>query len=316
MRINKWLIIIASIFLVLVLVSKFVTRVFTKNIKLNASLETTNESLGNLNKIIKWYPIYLDVDTSKLKISNTTPLTISTTNNTLQVHKKSGLEFVYLLNQNRTNTNYIYRISSDTTNYTSVLLQYESSIWDKIFGTNKQNKNAIASLEKLKEFAEDNKNIYGYKIERSKVVDTLFLFTSKKILTNNKKIEIKKLYEKLITTATTNNLGYNNTRIFYENILEKGKSTIYCSIGINKTTATNSLPLECCIKKMPKYGNLIFAYYQGTFKEIGKAYQAVDKFKNDNHHVSMAIPFTKFLTEGILFDDNQVIQAEVYHPVF
>jgi hypothetical protein len=42
----------------------------------------------------------------------------------------------------------------------------------------------------------------------------------------------------------------------------------------------------------------------------------MEQFKIDNRHVSMAIPFHKYLDEGYGFTEDQNVRVKVCYPVF
>ena len=66
---------------------------------------------------------------------------------------------------------------------------------------------------------------------------------------------------------------------------------------------------------MPAKGHLLTAFYQGRFGDVNNVMAALEQFKSDNKMTTMAIPFIKLITEGIDFDDSQIIQAKAYAPI-
>ena len=63
-------------------------------------------------------------------------------------------------------------------------------------------------------------------------------------------------------------------------------------------------------------GRLLKSYYQGSFSNVVSSLDALAQYKTDNGMNSMAIPFIKLITEGIEFDDSQIIQANALYPVY
>jgi hypothetical protein len=147
------------------------------------------------------------------------------------------------------------------------------------------------------------------------VTDTAFLFSSKVVPLKDKKAAFKNLYESLIKFAGEKDFGYNGVRIFY--MLPYGKDSIhlFTSIGITNTAnvpATGPFVL----KSMPYMGKLLMTYYQGSFADAITPLNILARFETDNGMKSMAIPFVKLITEGIEFDDAQIIQANALYPVY
>ena len=167
----------------------------------------------------------------------------------------------------------------------------------------------------MKDYIGDAKKMYGYEVEMTSVTDTAFLFSSKVVLKQEKKTAFKNLYESLIKFAEAKNLGYNGVRIFY--MLPYGKDSIhlFTSIGI---TNTDAVPFTgpFILKRMPYMGKLLMSYYQGSFANTITPLNALAQYETDNDMKSMAIPFIKLITEGIEFDDSQIIQAKALYPVY
>ena len=100
-------------------------------------------------------------------------------------------------------------------------------------------------------------------------------------------------------------------------MLPYGKDSIhlFTSIGINNTT---DVPFTgpFILKRMPYMGKLLMSYYQGNFGNVITPLNALAQYETDNDMNSMAIPFIKLITEGIEFDDSQIIQARALYPVY
>lgn len=311
---RKNIIIFGSLVLIfLILYGSIVKTVFQTQLQIKAAVSVIHREISMPEKIARWYLPYATADTTnnKLVINNE----IDFNNATLKVDKVIGYSATYKVSEGEASNDILFEVMPDTANYSIVKLFFKTSLFNKIFNTNKIVANAKKSLENLKDYLSDNKKMYGFDIDLSSVTDTAFLFSSKVVSKGSRKTAFKELFESLISEAKTRDLGYNGVRIFY--MLPYGKDSlhIFTSIGILNA---EKAPLEgnFKLKKMPFMGKLLKSYYQGTFANSNAPLDALSQFKTDNGMNSMAIPFMKLISDGVSFDDNQIIQANALYPVY
>ena len=311
---KKRIIIIVFILLTaFILYGVLVKAVFHKEIKINSSIPVIHREISSLDKIARWFVPYNSVDTNTNKIIKQDSLEY--TNASLQITKVVGFSAWYQVVENKRSENLLFEVMPDTGHYATVRLSYKNTFWNEIFSTNEIINNAVKSLQNLKDYLADNKKMYGYDIEMISVTDTAFLFTSKVVANPAKKASFKNLFESLIKFAELKNLGYNGVRIFYTLPYGKDSIHLFTSIGITKP---EDAPFtgDFTLKRMPYMGKLLKSYYQGNFGNVISALDAIAQFQSDNGMNSMAIPFVKLITEGIEFDDSQIIQANALYPVY
>lgn len=289
----------------------FVTTVFHKEISIPQPIALINKQVSTVNNISKWYLPFASGDSTNFKF---TPGKVEFNNTSLSVTKHVDLSIWYQIAQNKKQQTVVLSVLADTGHSSKVVLSYESTWWNKVLGGNDIIKNAEESLKNLKEYFADTKKMYGYQMEVEEVTDTAFVFTSKVVAKSNKKEAFKSLYESLINYATEKDLGYTGVRIFYTSGYGNDSVHLFTSIGI---TNTKEVPMDglFSLKKMPYKGRLLTAYYQGEFNHVNQAINALGQFKSDNEMTSMAIPFIKLISEGISFEDNQIIQAKACYPI-
>jgi hypothetical protein len=195
------------------------------------------------------------------------------------------------------------------------ILNYNTTKWGSMFGSNQFAKDAEASLDSLKIYLNNPEKLYGYKIRREMVEDTSFLFASRKIHRRDFATESKALYDMLIEEAEKRNAGYNGVRIFHFTDGSDSTRTIYASIGITKRLEINDGE-KVSYKLMPYKKNLLVLDFEGPYSDLPKAYTALEKYKIDFRHIMMAIPFHKYLDSGYGFPESQRVKMKVCYPVF
>ncbi len=310
---KKILFIVPGIGVIALLYIFFVPSVTKKDILINAPVMRVQHQLSTIKSISRWYLPFAGRDTASIIITGNNKIEADT--DSLLIASLTGLRAAYQVTENGDSKNFLFDVFADTAGQSKVTLSYTSSLWSRLTGSSPATANAVKSLQHLKEYFEDTKKMYGFEMEVVELTDTAFLFTSKVVSNSIKKETFKALYESLIQHATQKGLGYNGTKIFYSSPYGNDSIHIFTSIGINNPKNA-SLEGEFSLKRMPYKGRLLSAYYQGSFKNINTVIKAMEQFKADNVMTSMAIPFIKPITEGIDFDDAQIIQARAYYPVY
>lgn len=296
-----------------VLYATLFSNIYRNDMLLMMPVSRVQKEISSIKSIAKWYLPFAISDTSSIQITGNNKLAIN--NDSLVITSLKGLSATYLINDGKTSKEIGFDIIADTANHTKVTLSYRSTLWNKLTGNSSIITNAEKSLLHLKDYFEDTKKMYGYEMEVIELTDTTFLFTSKVVANNAKKAALKNTYELLIKHAQEKNMNFNGTRIFYTSPFGDDSTHLFLGVGINNTYNA-SFTGDYTLKKMPYKGHLLSAFYQGSFGNLNKVLDAMERFKADNVMTSMAIPFVKLLTENVDFDDSQVIQARAYYPVF
>lgn len=193
------------------------------------------------------------------------------------------------------------------------LLDYKLPRWKQIFGNTFTN-DARASIDSLQAFLGNPEKLYGFAIRNEPVTDTSFFFAKKTIAKKDFAAETKALFDMLIAEANKRGAGYNGVRIFH--FIDNGdQRTIFASVGIRKDIETKEGDIVS-LKKMPYQMNLLTLDYRGLYKDLPKAYQALEDYRSDFRFVTMAIPFHKYLDEGYGFSDSSMVHMKVTYPVY
>jgi hypothetical protein len=195
------------------------------------------------------------------------------------------------------------------------VLTYNTSRWRSIFGNNRFAEEAEASMDSLNKYLNNPEKLYGFAIRGDQVEDTSFLFASKKIHRSKFAEESRSLYDMLIAEAQKRNAGYNGVRIFHFTDGADSSRTIYAGIGITTRLETKDGE-NVSYKMMPYQHNLLVVDYNGLYRDLPKAYTALEKFRIDNRFITMAIPFHKYLDSGYGFPELKMVRMKVCYPVF
>jgi effector-binding domain-containing protein len=295
----------------------FVPKTYEHTISLPYSMSKTGEQLNNPTNLVKWYLPFAGNDSLQQSGKNGSNVELTSGDYTLRVAEPSSIGSVLEAGYNGKRKQFLFNTSSDSgdLDVCDVKLVYKSTLFSHWTDKGGLEKNARQSLENLKNYMEDTRRFYGFEIEQTTVADTAFIFLSTTVPLSEKRVATKKLFEELIAYAEQKNGGYNGTRIFYSVPYGKDQTMLFASIGVSNMIVTPAgSPIQ--YKRMPFGKNLIAANYQGPYRDIKKAYEALENFKADHKLSSMAIPYQKFISEGYDFADDQVVQMKVYYPIF
>lgn len=192
-------------------------------------------------------------------------------------------------------------------------LSYWLPRWKKFRGQTLA-RDAEASFDSLRNFLGNPTRLYGFPIKGEPVVDTSFLFAKKTIDKKDFVAETRSLFDMLIREAGRRGAGYNGVRIFHFEDAGSNRN-IYASIGITRNVETREGD-PVSLKKMPYQMNLLTLDYKGLYKDLPKAYQALEDYRQDYRFVTMAIPFHKYIDEGYGFSDSSTVHMKVCYPVY
>lgn len=295
----------------------FVSKTWQKTVSIPYSMLKTGEQVNNAVNLIKWFRPFAGNETLKETVQNGQKTPIVSEDYSLQVLQASTIGSVLKFSKGSSGLECSFTAASDpkTMDECTVTLQYKNSLLAHWLDRGKLEEKAVESLENLKTFMEDTRLFYGYEIEETTVTDTAYIFKSSIVPLTERRAETKKLYEELIAYSAANNGSYTGTRIFYSTPYGTDKIMLFTSIGVaNEVKVTPGAPIQ--YKRMPLGKNLLMATYQGPLNQVGKVFNAMENFKADHKLSSMAIPYFKFLSDGIDFADDQVVQLKVYYPIF
>jgi hypothetical protein len=272
------------------------------------------EHLSDPQKVAKWmYPF----STAKKEQLQFTQQSVIFGNDTVEIERQSAVDIKYLKKKGKIKFPFLVSTEPvvDKTGITNLILAYITNRWNKLKGGSLVEKEALQSLDKLKEYFKDPVQLYGFDIKQIAVTDTTFLFASRIIETRKFSEESTSLFDFLLSEAKKRNLVYTGVRIFHFEETGNNTRNILAGISINRSIKTNeNEPVN--FKMMPYQKNLLAVDYEGPYYNVKKINEALEKYRMDNNMGSMAIPFHKYLSDGYGFTDSQVVKLRVCFPVY
>lgn len=172
-------------------------------------------------------------------------------------------------------------------------------------------KNITTVLGCLKAFIENDKNIYGIKVIKSKVKDSL-LISKKQIFTRQPDMkDVYSLINNLKQYASKKNCLQTDAPML--NILQdSNKYRVMVALPINKEIETQQ-PIS--FVKMTN-GNFMVTQVQGGLATIQNALHQMQLYFDDYDKIPMAITFQYLITDRLKETDTTKWVTEIYAPVF
>jgi hypothetical protein len=172
--------------------------------------------------------------------------------------------------------------------------------------------NMDAVLKNLKTFLSDNEHVYGIKIQRDRLKDTLYV-TAKNSFTKRPGIsETYTLIHKIQDYATKNGANITGSPIF--NISELGDNNFQLMAGIpvdKHLEGTEFFNTKYMVK-----GSFMIAEVVGGDSSIERSSKALLQYFNDYRKTSMAMSFTMLVTDRSLQPDTSKWITRLYQPVY
>lgn len=167
-------------------------------------------------------------------------------------------------------------------------------------------------LQQFGNFAIKTENIYGLKIERTIVKDTLLLTTSKSINHYPTINETYTLVNKLEEFAKINSATITNSPMF--NVMKTFENTYSMTIAlpVNKPMVAKSGYL---VNKMFP-GNILETEIKGGKSNINNGFLQIKNYMNDFKLTSPAMPFEMMITNRNLERDTNKWVTKLYYPIF
>ncbi len=266
------------------------------------------------HKMIQWMEPFKNATSGRPTVN---PQQISLGTDTLQILQNGFVDLRFRRSDGKDSL--VYAINADALvnqpNITTFTLSFNTTPWKQLTQKNPLVQEAFRNMDAFAAYMKDPVKVYGYNIREVTVTDTSFLFSSRTVPAAKFSNETKLLFDMLIAEAKKRDAGYNGVRIF--NWLDNGDNTIslFAGIGVTKRIITEDGDLVS-YKMMPYQKKLLVADFEGPYKDVMKAYAAIEEYKEDNKRVSMAIPFHKYISDGYGFADSQVVKVRVSFPVF
>ncbi|MGZ3764302.1 MAG: hypothetical protein ACXVA2_06540 [Mucilaginibacter sp.] len=305
-------------FPLIILAACFIPFTQQKNVIVKASFFDSYQQLSKADNWKKWRTDLrkaLLADSTKISDKqDTNGFELNYADTKLRVRLVNGNSFS--INENNANkeSEYSYTVvPQKMSNVTSVIV-IEKTNFIKYLANLIDNRSFEGThIADYKSFMENPDLFYGYKIVKSKVIDTSIVVLKRVVLAKNKFSEAAKSLA--ILNQYIASKGLKQTQPLMAQFFPKANDSVQLNIGLpvnGKVTATKPI----AFMEMPKSGNLYVVKYHGKFSDRLKVYAAVQKFFNDRTLPMPILPFETYLDNKLPQSDSDTINIQINFTTF
>ncbi len=172
--------------------------------------------------------------------------------------------------------------------------------------------NIKAILAALKSFMERTENIYGFPIQKTKVMDSVLISTRRSFDHKPGVKDIDIMIQSLKNYIARNNAVEKNLPMLNVTMIDSNYYEVMTAIPVDKALpATN----EFAPKFLLKGGNILEGTVNGGPFTIEKALIEFEKYRSDHRHTSPAIPYQLLITDRVKESDTTKWVTKLYYPV-
>lgn len=167
-------------------------------------------------------------------------------------------------------------------------------------------------LHSLKKFVEKQETLYGMRIEKAQVTDTVLVATRGNFSHYPSTQEIYSLIEKLNNYIKTGNVSETNFPMLNIYQADSNLYNVMVAIPISRSLiGKGNIELKRMIP-----GKIIWGEVKGGPYSVEAAIKKLENFRIDYHLTSPAIPFASLVTDRMKEPDTTKWITRVYYPVF
>jgi hypothetical protein len=165
----------------------------------------------------------------------------------------------------------------------------------------------------LQTYLSKRENVYGFDIQIGHIADTVLLATYHQSTAKLNPTEYYTLLDQMKKYIAANGALIVNPPMMHSKRLSATEVETMLAFPINKViTAQNGY----VIKRMNMGNALVLDLKSGGASTTAYAMQQMDKFIEDFHLTSPAIPFESMITDRTLVTDTSKWQTRIYYPIF
>lgn len=168
-------------------------------------------------------------------------------------------------------------------------------------------------IKSLKNHLENDENIYGLKVKRVTVIDSVLISTRSSFDHYPDEKEIDQMVQKLKNYIKAENAMEKNYPML--NVFKTGTDNYEAMIAIATDRALPATT-DFTPKHVLKGGKLLEAEFKGGPYAIKKAFDEFEKYRMDFQLLSPAIPYQMMITDRLKETDTTKWITKFYYPVF
>lgn len=292
--------------------------VFIPNIvslKSDTGIKVTQQGLYRMlqdkNNIKKWWPRNenKDFDNGKFSVDGYEYAIYASNISLMPVHitgNETNLQTSLYIVSLKTDSVHLAWVGSMVTSYNPVKRFFA---WKK---AKKINAGMNSILQQMQSFYNNDENIYGIKVEKALVKDSILISTGADSKGYPDTKFIYTLIGKLATYAAANNAKQSGFPMLNIDTKDSITFNVRVALPVDKALPDSGDILQ---KRMLGNGNILVSQVKGGVAVTTEAFEQIIKYSLDYQRVAPAIPFFSLITDRSKEPDSSKWITKVYCPV-
>ena len=167
-------------------------------------------------------------------------------------------------------------------------------------------------LISLKKFAERTENIYGIRVTKTKVADSVLISTNRSFTRKPGIHEIDRMIQDLRNYIMQNGAKEKNLPMLNIKQIDGSDYEVMTAIPVDRELPTTN---QFVSKFMLRGGNILEAEIKGGPYAIENAFNTLELYRADHNYTSPAIPFQMLVTDRPRETDTTKWITKLYYPI-
>lgn len=168
-------------------------------------------------------------------------------------------------------------------------------------------------ISSLKNHIDVEENVYGFKVLKTKVSDSVLISTRNTYTSYPDDEKIAQLVQKLKEYIKTQKAVEKNYPMLNIHLSGINKYDVMVAIATDKLLPATA---EFAPKRVLKGGNILEAWFKGSPSSTKKAFDEFENYKLDYHYMAPAIPYQLMVTDRMKEKDTSNWITKFYYPIF
>ncbi|KYP15558.1 GyrI-like domain-containing protein [Flavihumibacter sp. CACIAM 22H1] len=289
---------------------------FSSTARVPYSLTRTMDQFRTADQLRKWFHPFVNADSSEIGVleGEKTGLFMEGHGIALASQKPGQISMAVETDDVERRVNFTISADPDAKGHCLVEASVYRTIWKRWIDPDPIDEQIVESLKELETFTNDTQRFYGFVIKRETITDSCYLFMTKTIAPDEKAAATKELFNNLIQYLKTHPVDWSGRRIYYQQPTDSNRIHIFTGVVVS-CMLENHPDLGIGQKTLPAGKQMLTAEFKGAYKDIDKAYKALDQYRKDYSLVSYMLPFEDLLSPGFGFLPEDKIRVKVCLPI-
>lgn len=173
-------------------------------------------------------------------------------------------------------------------------------------------KNIKQLLEQIRSFFEKPENIYGFAVQKTKVVDSVLISTRRSFDHQPGEKDIDAMIQSLKKYISENNAVEKNYPMLNVLMIDSSNFEVMTAIPVDRALPDTD---KFATKLMLKGGNILEAQVKGGPYTINSGVNQLETYRADHQYTSPAIPYQLLVTDRIKEADTTKWITKLYYPI-